>query len=138
MAMISETRHVLEPFPQKFLNNALILMEGEDCAQLLSDRLFLYDLDVLNLRDCITKLLLDADGAVFLSVTPPSEPPGLKFRFYIGENIGSVVCHFKEVWNITNGILKSLNHDILPLSEMGALVFKLNALHDALCRVSLD
>jgi hypothetical protein len=136
--MISETKHLLEPYPSKFLNNAMALVEGEACEQLLSDRLFSYDLDALDLRNRITQLLVDADGAVFLSMTEPAMPPDLNFRFYIGKSIGNVVCCFREVWTITNSILESLNHDTLPLRALGLLVFRLNALHDALGRVGFD
>ena len=136
--MTSKLKHTLQPYPRKFISNALVLVDGEACGQLLSDRLLRYDLDVLDLRDCITQLLLDADGAVFLSVNPPATPPDLNFRAYVGGNIGNVVCHFKEAWTVTNNILEGLEHDTLPLEKMGLLVFRLNALHDALCRVSFD
>jgi len=138
MIIMMETRGVLEPYPRKFLDNAMTLMGGEACGQLLSDRLIWYDLDVLDLRDRITQLLLDADGAVFLSVTVPPMLSDLKFRFYTSQNIGNVVSYFKEVWTITKSILQGLNQDTLPLLEMAVLVFRLNALHDALCRVNLD
>jgi hypothetical protein len=95
-------------------------------------------MDVLGLRDHITRLLLDADGAVFLSVKVAAMPPDLKFRYYIAKNIANVVCHFKEVWTITNNILESLDQYVCPLWEMGVLVLRLNALHNAMCCVSFD
>lgn len=136
--LISEVLQLLEPYPSKFLENALRLVQGDVSEQLLSDRLIWYELDMADVAARLTQLLLDADGAAYLSVRSPSICTEMHFSSFIDANIAKIVNYFRVVWIISNDVLKLLRDNELPLMQMGLLVMQLNMLHAALAQVEFE
>ena len=136
--LISEVLQLLEPYPSKFLENALRLVQGDVSEQLLSDRLIWYELDMADVAARLTQLLLDADGAAYLSVRSPPICTEMHFSSFIDANIAKIVNYFRVVWIISNDVLKLLRDNELPLMQMGLLVMQLNMLHAALAQVEFE